>query len=60
MRLATTGCGLFQWRFADMRAKLLAQDVIWEGGGSVANLLALWRLHRLDKVKREAFEAGGA
>ncbi len=32
----------------DVRAHLLAQDVIWVGGGSTANLLALWRLHGLD------------
>ena len=43
---------------ADPRAHLLAQDVIWVGGGSVANLLALWRLHGLDAALREAWEAG--
>lgn len=42
----------------DVRAHLLAQDVVWVGGGSVANLLALWRLHGLDAVLREAWEAG--
>src|SRR3954468_9862040 len=30
---------------ADLRSHLLAQDVIWVGGGSVANLLAVWRGH---------------
>ena len=43
---------------ADIRAHLLAQDVIWVGGGSVANLLAVWRVHRLDEVLRECWEAG--
>jgi peptidase E len=42
----------------DLRAHLLAQDVIWVGGGSVANLLAVWRVHRLDEVLRECWEAG--
>ena len=28
---------------ADVRAHLLGQDVVWVGGGSVANLLAVWR-----------------
>ncbi|MHB1613584.1 MAG: Type 1 glutamine amidotransferase-like domain-containing protein [Actinomycetes bacterium] len=42
----------------DLRAHLLAQDVIWVGGGSVANLLALWRLHGLDVLMREAWESG--
>jgi peptidase E len=44
--------------YDDMRAHLLAQDVVWVGGGSVANLLALWRVHGLDEVFREVWEAG--
>ncbi|MGS0683712.1 Type 1 glutamine amidotransferase-like domain-containing protein [Nakamurella sp. GG22] len=43
---------------ADVRGHLLEQDVIWVGGGSVANLLALWRLHGWDELLREAWEAG--
>jgi peptidase E len=42
----------------DVRAHLLAQDVIWVNGGSTANLLALWRLHGLDVILRECWEAG--
>jgi peptidase E len=42
----------------DLRAHLLAQDVVWVGGGSVANLLAVWRVHGLDDVFREAWQAG--
>jgi peptidase E len=42
----------------DMREHLLGQDVIWVWGGSVAGLLALWRLHGLDTILREAWEAG--
>jgi peptidase E len=42
----------------DVRAHLLAQDVVWVGGGSVANLLAVWRVHGLDAVFREAWRAG--
>ena len=42
----------------DLREHLLAQDVVWVGGGSVANLLALWRLHGVDTALREAWEAG--
>ncbi|MGH3648005.1 MAG: Type 1 glutamine amidotransferase-like domain-containing protein [Micromonosporaceae bacterium] len=44
--------------FADLRDHLLDQDVIWVNGGSVAGLLALWRLHGLDKIMRECWEAG--
>jgi peptidase E len=44
--------------YPDVRAHLLAQDVIWVGGGSTANLLALWRLHGLDTILHECWEAG--
>ncbi|MDT7651840.1 MAG: hypothetical protein QOI36_3246 [Pseudonocardiales bacterium] len=43
---------------ADMRAHLLAQDVVWVGGGSTANLLAVWRVHGLDRILRECWESG--
>jgi peptidase E len=42
----------------DVRAHLLDQDVVWVGGGSVANLLAVWRTHRLDEIFRECWESG--
>jgi peptidase E len=41
---------------ADVRQHLLSQDVIWVCGGSVANLLAVWRIHGLDEVLRECWE----
>ena len=31
----------------DVRAHLLAQDVLWVEGGSVVNLMAVWRAHGL-------------
>ena len=33
-------------------------DVIWVGGGSVANLLALWRLHGVDDAMTDAWHRG--
>ena len=42
----------------DIRKHLLAQDVIWVGGGSVANLLAVWQVHGVDDVMRECWESG--
>ncbi len=33
-------------------------DAIWVGGGSVANLLELWRLHGVDAAVRDAWERG--
>src|ERR1022692_915300 len=35
-----------------------AQDVIFVGGGSVANMLAVWRVHGLDQIMRAAWQAG--
>lgn len=37
---------------------LAEADVIWVGGGSVANLLALWRLHGVDTAMQDAWERG--
>ena len=33
-------------------------DVVWVGGGAVANLLALWRVHGIDEAATEAWERG--
>src|ERR1051325_468893 len=37
---------------------LLSQDVIFVGGGSVANMLAVWRVHGIDQILRKAWQAG--
>jgi peptidase E len=42
----------------DIRRHVLAQDAVYVGGGSVAGLMVLWRLHGLDAVFQEAWEAG--
>jgi dipeptidase E len=42
----------------DLRAHLLAQDLIYVGGGSVVSLLGVWRAHGIDAILREAWEAG--
>jgi peptidase E len=42
----------------DVRAHLLAQDAVYVGGGSVANLLAVWRVHGLVEAFAEAATAG--
>jgi peptidase E len=42
----------------DLRELILAQDVVYVGGGSLLNLLAIWRAHELDAVLREAWERG--
>jgi peptidase E len=42
----------------DITAHLLRQDVVWVFGGSVAGLLAMWRLHGVDVAMRIAWQAG--
>ncbi|HVB42157.1 MAG TPA: peptidase E [Streptosporangiaceae bacterium] len=42
----------------DIRAHLLRQDLIWVAGGSTSNMLAVWRLHGVDAVLRECWQAG--
>ena len=37
---------------------LLAQDAIYAGGGSMRNMLAIWREHGLDQIMRTAWHAG--
>ena len=49
---------LFNRTIDDVRAVLLAQDVIYVGGGNTANLLAVWRAHGIDVILREAWERG--
>ncbi len=42
----------------DVAGFVLEQDVVWVGGGSLANLLAVWELHGIGPVMRAAWEAG--
>ncbi len=41
-----------------VREHLLAQDLIYVGGGSMVNLLAIWRAHGIDRLLVEAWERG--
>lgn len=43
---------------SDPEDLLLSQDVIFVGGGSVANMAAVWRVHGLDDILRRAWTAG--
>jgi dipeptidase E len=45
-------------RTPDLRELLLAQDVIYVGGGNTKSLLGVWREWGLPAVLREAWEAG--
>jgi dipeptidase E len=49
---------LFSRGVEDVRAFLMEQDVIWVAGGNTANALAVWRVHGVDAILREAWEGG--
>jgi peptidase E len=43
---------------ADPEDLLLSQDVIFVGGGSVANMVAVWQVHGVTEIMRRAWESG--
>ena len=49
---------LFDRTVRDIRDYLLSQDIILVGGGNTANMLAVWRVHGVDEILREAWEKG--
>jgi dipeptidase E len=64
-RFAGRSCGaqhLSLFRLTELRRPLsetvLEQDVIYAGGGSLRNLLALWRAHGLDELLMRAWRRG--
>jgi dipeptidase E len=50
--------GLFDRAVEDLKAFVLAQDVVYVGGGNTASLLAVWRAHGVDTILRRAWEEG--
>ncbi len=58
-RAEATHLSLFRdSRVRDLRAFLLDQDVVYVGGGSTVNMLAIWRVHGIDRIVREAWISG--
>lgn len=49
---------LFNRTVDDLRSYLLQQDMIYVNGGNTANMLAVWRLHGLDAILRDAWQLG--
>jgi dipeptidase E len=49
---------LFGRKVGDLRAYLLAHDVIYVGGGNTLSLLGVWRAHGLDAILGDALDAG--
>ena len=48
----------FPWPPEDLRSRVLDADLVFVGGGNTANMLAVWRVHGVDALMREAYEAG--
>jgi len=48
----------FPWPPQELRDFLLGQDLVFVGGGNTANMLAVWRVHGIEQVLREAWDAG--
>jgi peptidase E len=46
------------WPREDLREHVLSRDVVYVAGGSMVNMLAIWRAHGFDRVLQEAWEAG--
>lgn len=57
-RADATHLSLFQRDDRDLTRYLLAQDVVYVGGGNVANMMAVWRLHGVDRILRTAWTRG--
>jgi dipeptidase E len=48
----------FPWPPSNLRELILEQDAICVSGGNTANMLAIWRVHGIDRLLREAWESG--
>lgn len=57
-RATATHLPLFRRDATDLRRHLLLQDVIYVGGGNTANMLAIWRVHGVDRILRQAWKQG--
>ena len=49
---------VFPWPPQELRELVLSQDAICVSGGNTANMLAIWRVHGIDELLREAWEQG--
>jgi peptidase E len=57
-RAEATHLALFRRTVDDIEGLLLDQDVVYVGGGNTENMLAIWRVHGVDRALRLAWEAG--
>jgi dipeptidase E len=48
----------FPWPPDDLQAQVLESDLVFVGGGNSANMLAIWQVHGVDELLREALDSG--
>lgn len=57
-RAQTSHLALFARTVTDIDRFLRDQDVVYVGGGNTENMLAIWRIHGVDRALRAAWMAG--
>ena len=57
-RAETSALTLFHWDCDDPAELLLGQHAIYVGGGNTANMLAIWRMHGIDRLLDQAWRRG--
>jgi peptidase E len=57
-RAESSHLATFPWPPENLRDVILAQDAICVSGGNTANMLAIWKVHGIDALLREAWENG--
>jgi len=57
-RAEASHLALFIRTVDDVESFLLDQDVIYVGGGNTENMLAIWRVHGVDRILGRAWESG--
>ena len=57
-RCEVSHLSLFLPPFEDPAELLARQDLIYVGGGSTANMLAVWRVHGIERLLAEALDRG--
>lgn len=57
-RCERTHLALFNRTVEDIEGYLCGQDIVVVGGGNTASMLAVWRVHGVDKALRAAWEQG--
>ena len=57
-RTEASHLALFNRTVDDIDRLLMHQDVIYVGGGNTENMMAVWRVHGVDRALRRAWESG--